>query len=94
MNDSIFDSYHSNKGFSFGGKHLLYENYPNINEKEIDKVLSASDIYTKYKQYSKPRKYSPVYVRNKRELFQCDLISFTQNLSPIIISSVKEVSLS
>ena len=82
MNKSILDSYHSNEGFSFGGKHLLYEKYPNINKKEINKILSASDIYTKYKQYSKPRKYSPIYVRNKRELFQCDLISFTQNNLP------------
>ena len=55
MNKSILDSYHSNEGFSFGGKHLLYEKYPNINKKEINKILSASDIYTKYKQYSKPR---------------------------------------
>ena len=82
MNESLLQSYHSNKGFSFGGKHLVYENYPKVNEKEIDKTLSASDVYTKYKQYSKPRKYSPIYVRNKRELFQCDLISFTQNDLP------------
>ena len=82
MNDSLLESYHSNRGFSFGGKHLVYENYPQVNEKEIDKTLSASDVYTKYKQYSKPRKYSPIYVRNKRELFQCDLISFTQNDLP------------
>ena len=82
MNESLLQSYHSNKGFSFGGKHLVYENFPKVNEKEIDKTLSASDVYTKYKQYSKPRKYSPIYVRNKRELFQCDLISFTQNDLP------------
>ena len=82
MNDLLINSYHSNEGFSFGGKHLMYENYPNINKKDIDKVLSSSDIYTKYKLYSKPRKYSPIFVRNKRELFQCDLISFTQNNLP------------
>ena len=82
MDDSLIHSYHSNEGFSFGGKHLMYENYPNIHKKDIDKALSTSDIYTKYKQYSKPRKYSPIFVRNKRELFQCDLISFTQNNLP------------
>ena len=82
MNDSLLQSYHSNEGFSFGGKHLMYKNYPKINKKDIDKALSTSDIYTKYKQYSKPRKYSPIFVRNKRELFQCDLISFTQNNLP------------
>ena len=82
MNEVLLESYHSDKGFSFSGKNLVYENYPHLNEKEIDKTLSASDVYTKYKQYSKPRKYSPIYVRNKRELFQCDLISFTQNNLP------------
>ena len=82
MNEVLLESYHSDKGFSFSGKNLVYENYPHLNEKEIDKTLSASDVYTKYKQYSKPRKYSPIYVRNKRELFQCDLISFTQNDLP------------
>ena len=82
MDDSLLHSYHSNEGFSFGGKHLMYENYPNIHKKDIDKALSSSDVYTKYKQYSKPRKYSPIFVRNKRELFQCDLISFTQNNLP------------
>ena len=82
MNDLLINSYHSNEGFSFGGKHLMYENYPNINKKDIDKALSTSDVYTKYKLYSKPRKYSPIFVRNKRELFQCDLISFTQNNLP------------
>ena len=82
MDDSLLHSYHSNEGFSFGGKHLMYENYPNIHKKDIDKALSTSDVYTKYKQYTKPRKYSPIFVRNKRELFQCDLISFTQNNLP------------
>jgi len=79
MNNEVNKKYHSNEGFSFGGKHLVYEKYPNISKKEIDTTLSSSDIYTRYKQYSKPRKYSPVFVRNKRELFQCDLVSFTQN---------------
>ena len=79
MNNEINEKYHSNKGFSFSGKHLVYDAYPNISKKNIDKTLSSSDIYTKYKQYSKPKKYSPIFVRNKRELFQCDLVSFTHN---------------
>ena len=32
MDDSLIHSYHSNEGFSFGGKYLMYENYPNINK--------------------------------------------------------------
>ena len=35
MNDSLLQSYHSNEGFSFGGKHLMYKNYPKINKKDI-----------------------------------------------------------
>ena len=68
MINDLTEKYHANKAYSFGGKNLFYEAYPNIDKKDIDQALSTSDVYTKYKQYSKPRKYSPIYVRNKREL--------------------------
>ena len=50
MNKSILDSYHSNKGFSFGGKHLLYENYPNINEINVLKIYYRN-VGKNHKEY-------------------------------------------
>ena len=40
-------------------------------------MISKSDIYTRFKQHKKPRKYSPIYVYNRRELFQSDVVFFT-----------------
>lgn len=82
MNKSVEKVYHSDEGSSFGRKNLLYDRFPKVSKRQIDNSLSRSDTYTKFKSYSKPRRYSPIYVRNKRELFQCDLISFTQNNLP------------
>ena len=79
MNKAVEKVYHGNEGESFGGKQHLYNRFPKISRNQIDKTLHKSDIYTRYRKYTKPRKYSPIFVRNKRELFQCDLISFTQN---------------
>ena len=34
-------------------------------------------IYTRFKQHRKPRKYSPIYMYSRRELFQSDVVFFT-----------------
>ena len=70
----MLDSYHSDEPYSYGGKYRLY-NY--FDKKEIDETLSKSDIYTRFKQHKKPRKYSPIYVYSRRELFQSDVVFFT-----------------
>ena len=66
--------YHGDKPYSFGGRNIAYEY---VNKDEVDKTLDHSDIYTRFKQYKKPRKYSPFYVYRKRELFQSDVVFFT-----------------
>ena len=77
MDDSSFNElYHSDKAISYGGKNRILEN-TNLSASDVDKKLSNIDIYSRYKQYKKLRKYSPIYVRNKRDLFQSDLIAFT-----------------
>ena len=43
----------------------------------VDKALKNNDIYTKFKQHKKSKKYSPIYLYRKRELFQSDVIFFT-----------------
>ena len=60
--------------WSFGGKYRLYELYK---KKKVDKALVKSDIYTRFKQHRKSKKYSPIYVYRKRELFQADVVFFT-----------------
>ena len=77
MDSKTFEKlYHSSKPFSFGSKQRILDNLK-LTEEEINKNLKKSDIFTRYKQYKKPRKYSPIYVYKRRELFQADLIAFT-----------------
>ena len=77
MDTNTFEKlYHSDKPFSFGSKKRVLENLKSSKE-EITSNLKKNDIYTRYKQYKKPRKYSPIYVYKRRELFQADLIAFT-----------------
>ena len=44
MINDLIEKYHANKGYSFGGKNLFYETYPNIDKKDIDQALSTSDV--------------------------------------------------
>ena len=77
MDSKTFEKlYHGSKPFSFGSKQRIFDNLK-LTKEDINKNLKNSDIYTRYKQYKKPRKYSPIYVYRRRELFQADLIAFT-----------------
>ena len=68
--------YFSDQPHSFGGKYRLYDLYK---RDDVDKALSYNDVYTKFKQHRKSKTYSPIYVYNKRELFQSDVVFFTNN---------------
>ena len=67
-------NYHDDRPWSFGGKNQLYNLFK---KEEVDEALSKSDIYTRYKQHKKPKRFSPIYVYRKRELFQSDVVFFT-----------------
>ena len=67
-------NYYGNEPYSFGGKNTLYNSF---NKDDVNKTLEKSDIYTRFKQHRKPKKYSPIYVYRKRELFQSDVVFFT-----------------
>ena len=76
--DRIINDYTSDKPESFGGAFRFN------NTKDKDKVLktlSKNDTFTKFKQYKKPRRYSPVFVREKRELFECKLVLYNEFIS-------------
>ena len=76
MNE-INRKYLGKEPFSFSGKQRVYENFPNKTKSKIDEALSYNDIYTRFRQHKKSNKYSPIYVYNKRELFQSDITFFT-----------------
>ena len=77
MTEQLPNLYHDTKPFSFGGKQRVYEYYPNISKKDIDEKLAFSETFTKYRPFRKLKQTSPVYVFYKRQLFQADLIFFT-----------------
>ena len=66
--------YYGSEPYSFGGRNLAYEYF---NKNEVDKTLDESDIYSRFKQHKKPRKFSPIYVYKNQELFQSDVVFFT-----------------
>ena len=76
MDVEINEAYVDDKPYSFGGKFRLYESYA---KEEVDKALSKNDTYTQFKQYRRPKKFSPIYVYRKRELFQSDVVFFTRS---------------
>ena len=66
--------YYNDELFSYGGKYrLLYY----INKGKVNDIISKSDIYTRFKQHRKPKKYSPIYEYRRRGLFQSDVVFFT-----------------
>lgn len=75
--ENIESDYLKDKSFSYGGKYRIYEHLGKQSKAKVDEALKNSDIYTRYFPYRRPKKYSPIYVDNKRELWQSDLIAFT-----------------
>ena len=74
--EKINSEYFSDQPDAYGGKYRLYD----LNNKcDVDKALSYNDVYTKFKQHRKSKSYSPIYVYKKRELFQSDVVFFTNN---------------
>ena len=60
--------------YSYGSYKTVSDHFPTINRKKINETLLKSDIYTKHRQYRKPRQYLPIYVHEIREQFQLDII--------------------
>ena len=70
-------NYIKDKPWSFGNSTNVKQYNPNLRHEEIDNFLAKNEIYTRFKQHRKPSKYSPIYVYRKRELFQADVVFFT-----------------
>ena len=70
---AINDAYFADNPFSYGGKYKLVKHYGSKNEDEIDEALKQNDIYSRFKEYRRASKFSPIFVYRKRELFQADV---------------------
>lgn len=73
------ENYHKTEPYSFSGKRIVYDFYPNQHKGSIDEKLIQSDTYTKYKTSRKLKQTSPYYIYAKRQLFQADLCFFTSD---------------
>ena len=74
IKQQINSEYFSDNPQSFGGKYQLYNVF---GKKESDNALKSNDIYSRFKQHKRSKKFSPIYVYKKRELFQSDVVFFT-----------------
>ena len=74
----ILEGYSGNEPWSLGGIDRIHRHFKNkISKKDIKKILAESKVYTSYKKYIKPKKFSPIYVYSLRELWQADTVFFT-----------------
>ena len=65
------ENYHNpDNPYSYGSQKTVQRFFPHLSKEEIDKTLQQSDVFTKYKQYRRPRQYLPIYVHEKRALSQ------------------------
>jgi len=71
--------YYGNKPWSFGSQSRVAKHNPRIGKAKVNEFLHRNEIFTRFKQHRKARKYSPIYVYNKRELFQADVVFFTDS---------------
>ena len=72
----VFDRYHDEKSYSFGGKRHLKDKI-RINDKDLDNILSQSNIYTEFRQFRKPNLLPPIRTYEENYLWEADLMFFT-----------------
>ena len=59
---------------SFSGISNVQRYYPEVPRYVIEDALAGIDTYSLFREEKKPRKYNPIFVRQKREILQADLI--------------------
>ena len=76
MND-IRDKYHSNEPWSYGSLSRVAKHNRQLPKKDVKELLNNNEIYSRFKHHKTSSKYSPIFVYTKRELFQADVVFFT-----------------
>lgn len=59
---------------SYSGITNVMRHYPGVSQKVIEDALAGIDTYTLFRPEKKPKNYNPIYIRDKRKLFQADLV--------------------
>ena len=67
--------------FSLGGRNLAYM-YNKGKKADIDKQLAGINSYYFHREAKRPRVWNPIYVYNRREILQADLIDL-RSLQPL-----------
>ena len=73
----LSEEYFEDKPWSYGSARRVRVHNPDLGEVDIRNFLDGNDIYTRFKPRRKTKKFSPIYVFKKRELFQADVVFFT-----------------
>ena len=73
----IARNYNGEEPWSYGNANRIKAHNPGVDKDEILSMLSKNEIYSRFKHHRKQRVYSPIYVYRKRELFQADVVFFT-----------------
>lgn len=73
----IRTGYFGQEPWSYGSLKRVKDHNPDIDDAQISNELSKNEIFSRFKQHRKSRYYSPIYVYKKRELFQSDVVFFT-----------------
>ena len=73
----LSEGYFEDKPWSYGTARRVREYNPDLGGVDIHNFLDGNDIYTRFKHRRKTKKFSPIYVFRKRELFQADVVFFT-----------------
>jgi hypothetical protein len=73
----IIKDYTNDKAWSYGGINQIYDSFKGlISKSEIKDILAEIDVYTSFKRRKKSKKFSPIYVFKRRELWQIDTVFF------------------
>ena len=56
------DGYLGSKPWSYGNKNQIKKYLKDKSKKDIENFLNRNEIYTRFKQHRKVKKYSPIYV--------------------------------
>ena len=76
----ITSGWYGDHAYSFGGKYRAYREYPKTGKKVIEDSFKSNNIYTRYKQFKRLRKFNPVIVFSKRSQVQSDVCFFPEQM--------------
>lgn len=74
--DEILDRYHGAESYSFGSSNLIKDKI-NISKKNLDDILSRSNVYTEFREFKKPKLTPPIRTYGENYLWEADLMFFT-----------------